>query len=171
MRRHWVARRWFSGLLAVLAGLAGCSVPVGGEALYGPPSAPGDPTVAITDFSYTPAGPIYLGDKVRFTARLNKQPPRDQINWLVLRLGGAAFAMANPSAVYPDYLYLNDSGLDGDTAANDLIFSKEMEWGAPYTPVAGLPVVVEWDWWDSTPDLQRIGPPLTIIDPEEETMQ
>ena len=140
-------------LLAALAGghwlPAGCA-----QAAYGVPPPPDHPTIVLTDFSYTPATPIRVGDTLTLTAVTN-QPVSDA---LVL----AYFAVPTGGGIE-----LKDDGQPPDAAAGDGIWTAEQAWTAEMGPVeagaveASLLFSADYMWQT------RSAPPLTVLEEEE----
>ena len=117
---------------------------------YGVPIALHDPTVAIEDFSYTPASPAAGGATITFTMTTN-QPTTS--GYGRVRLGD-----------YPGtQVFLNDLGQAPDETSGDAIWTGD--WVVPDIPATGpLPVTTWLDWQDGWPSLKLDGPPLTIIE-------
>ena len=144
--------------LVAAAWLAGCHTPIfspayGMQPLYGIDWPPHDPTVAITDFSYTPQSPVHIGDTLSFTTTLNHAT--DGAN-LEVAIGQSAV----------QYAMLQDYGWAPDARAHDGIYSGTLEWQPAFGPITNQPVVVRLIWYDGYPGLELAGPPLTVEEQE-----
>ena len=145
LRRCW---------LVAVALLAGCPIP-GIYGLYGPQPAygvtppPHDPTVQITDFSYSPSSPIRLGDTLTFTAQLSHPA---QGSSLEVVLGDPAVNFAP----------LRDDGRAPDDIANDGVYRGTALWKPSFGLAQDKPVKVQMTWYDGAPGGELAGPPLTV---------
>jgi len=104
----------FAALL--LAGAA-CKylLPVYGVPAYGSVPPREHPTVKLTDFSYTPASPVHIGDKLTLIAQTN-MPVAD------------AQVYAELPAAIPSPIQLMDDGREPDALAADGIWTGEETW-------------------------------------------
>jgi hypothetical protein len=109
---------------------------------YGAPPPPHDKRVTLDDFSYTPAGPIHVGDALTFTATLNKHTDN----------GGLFVEVGMPVA---HSLQLSDDGWDADAVAGDGIYTIRVSWTEEYGTGENLPIKVRLRWWDSYPGQHR----------------
>lgn len=144
-------------MLVRLAGwLAGGSCAAALTACYGAPPTPEphDPTVVLQDFSYSPPGPIHVGDTLRLQATLNHST---QAGWLQV-----VFKKPELASVY-----LADDGLSPDAAPADGIYTADFTWEARLGDGKDLPVWAELVWDDGFEGQHRDAPPLTILPPEE----
>ena len=157
MRSFRWALRLGVGLAGMLAGgiWSGCRVPLyGAVAMYMPDIPDHDPTVAIQDFSYSPASPVQAGTSIEFRVTTNK--PTDA-GYVTVNVGG-------PGNLF---FQLNDEGYAPDAQAEDGIWTGE--WTVPIQSPAGMYTVSALlNWWDGFSRLELAGPPLTIILPEDE---
>ena len=122
-----LVKRMLRGLLlvgTVLIGIA-CNSPFPfgyGEAAYGAPVPPSHPTVVLTDFSYTPASPIRIGDTLTFTARTNVPTTQAEV-------------FANLPTEVSSSVTLRDDGKFPDETAGDGIWMAQTGWTAEMGPV------------------------------------
>lgn len=130
------------GLLLLAAGCGG-----GGGADNDP-----DPTVGLTGFTYSPAGPIHVGDEITFTATLNKP----SYCYVLVRL--------------PDGrnlpVILGDSGptVDPvDNVANDGIYHGKLTWIATCGTGTDLVLSAVLLWPGDLTGLTRAATPLTVL--------
>ena len=128
--------------LVGLAWLAGCGWDEtgGSQPVYGPMPVPlpHEPDVTITDFSYTPASPIRVGDTITFTAKLSRHTDAGHIGATVKRLIVAA-------------TYCNDIGYEADAVAGDGVYTGKITWEASMGTGSGLPVYATLRWDDGAP--------------------
>ena len=134
--------------------LAGCPAPLaigvyGPQPAYGVTPPPHDPTVQITDFSYTPSSPIHRGDTLTFTAKLSRPAPG---NALEVVLGDPA----------RNFAALRDDGLAPDDHANDGVYRGTAVWKYSFGLAQDEPVKVQMTWSDGVPGGELAGPPLTV---------
>lgn len=146
----FLSRSW----LLVTALLAGCPAPLfygmyGPQPAYGVTPPPHDPTVAIADFSYSPASPIHIGDTLTFTATLTHAAP-----------GNVLQVVAGEQPV--NFVLLRDDGWAPDTHANDGVYRGTLLWKASFGPVTSLSLKVQMTWYDGSPGGEHAGPPLTV---------
>lgn len=142
---------------ALLSGTVFVACPAyGGQALYGPPPIPlpHEPDVTITDFSYTPASPIHLGETLTFSATLSRHT---DAGWISAVVKKPELASA----------YCNDLGLAADAAPGDGIYTGTLDWEPPLSTGTSLPVYAELVWEDGAPGPTLDAPPLTILAAEE----
>lgn len=140
--------------LALCALLAGCQ---GGQVLitddYGVPPPPSHPTVKLTDFTYTPASPIHVGDTLTLTAVTT------------LPLAGGSMSAYLPTTVNSS-VHLMDDGQPPDLLAGDGIWAGERVW----TEDMGTPTDRSVQLIFSTPgyfDQATSGPKLTVLPAED----
>lgn len=149
-----LASALLSGTLFTGCPMYGVYAMYGPEPAYGIPTPPHDPTVQITDFSYTPASPIRVGDELLLVVELNKPT-------------GAGYvyaAIGNLPSATPT---LRDDGLPPDTQPDDGRYACSMLWGPGLPLLDAAPVTAHLAWFDGAPDLTRDAPPLTVLPAEE----
>lgn len=120
---------------------------------YGVPPPPEHPTVRLTDFSYTPASPIHIGDSLTLTARTN------------IPIAEAGVVVELPASVVTEVRPADD-GKPPDTAAGDGIWTAETTWTAEMGPVdqgAIYAVLIFDDYYAN----QTLTEPITVL-PEED---
>lgn len=158
MRSRWVSA-WrlvvvgkLSGLLCLLAG-CGINLAIDpGHNIqldYGMPVPEHDPSVTLVDFTYTPAGPVRIGDKLLLIAHSNKPFNAGYIEALI------------GSSRQP-FAALNDSGHAPDQTAADGVWTGAVQWQELFPQGQDLPVCVELRWYDGTPGQILSGPPLDV---------
>lgn len=150
------------GLLAVLSG---CSPPVA-IAMYGPAPIEYDPAVDLADFTYTPAGPIHVGDKLTFMASLNKPIDPSAIS-VVAEIGSESAPLADYSEV-SIVEWLNDLGEDGDEIAGDGIWTAELTWSPDYGTQLDVPVSGHLQWANGFANAPILAAPLTVLPAEDD---
>ena len=109
-----------------------------------------DPTVVIQSFSYKPGGPIHSGDRLTFTAVLNK-PARGAVLKAIVKKSKAVA------------IELNDSGFGADGIEGDGSYSGETFWSPELGTGSSLSVWVELKWKDGAPGQRLAGPSLTVL--------
>lgn len=150
-----------SGLCALLAGCFGGST----EALYGPPNPPPhDPTVTLTDFSYTPATGVRAGDTITYTVTASKTINFDA-GQVRVQLGTQEQPIAGVTS-RTLFAWPKDDGNAPDAVAGDGVFTAERQIPPFVKPQQGIPVVAEIDWFDDNPGQSIQGQPLDIGEPE-----
>lgn len=142
----------FAALL--LAGAA-CKylLPVYGVPLYGSVPPREHPTVKLTDFSYTPASPIRIGDTLKLTARTNLPAADAQV-----------FAQLPGNSGGP--VELKDDGQAPDVAANDGIWTAEKTWGDELGTADNASIWVMLDFHGLYDD-QMLARTITVLEEEE----
>jgi hypothetical protein len=142
----------FAALL--LAGVA-CKylLPVYGVPFYGSVPPREHPTVKLTDFGYTPASPIHIGDKLTLIAQTNTPVADAQV-------------FAELPAAIPAPTQLLDDGQPPDQAAGDGIWTAEKTWTADMGPVNDGYVSVVLGFFGNYAS-QTLTESLTVL-PEEE---
>lgn len=146
------------GLLALIA--TGCKAN-SYSYVYGMPPPLHDPTVALTEFSYTPAEGAHVGDRLTFTAVINQQKLLDG-GYVEVRLGDPATGPGN------FLVELHDYGTPPDVTAGDGIWSGEYVWPPTLAPESGLLVFARLYWADGFVNEPLSAAPLTILPAEEE---
>jgi hypothetical protein len=149
-----LVRLALSAGLALISLLAGCQSGYKITNDYGVPPPPSHPTVELTDFTYTPASPIHIGDTLTLTAVTT------------LPLADGSMRASLPTTINRN-VALNDDGWPPDQTAGDGIWTGEQMWmedmGTPSDGVIHLVL--------STPgyfDQAKFGPRLTVLPAEEE---
>lgn len=111
------------GLLCLAALFAGCK---GGQVSitddYGVPPPPSHPTVVLTDFTYTPAGSVRVGDTLKLLATTN--------------LPVADASMRVHVSPVGEKVILNDDGEPPDEAALDGTWTAQYTWPQEEGPAA-----------------------------------
>jgi hypothetical protein len=144
----------------ILAILSGCSPPVIAP-LYGPAVIDYDPSVELADFTYEPAGPIHVGDKLTFTATLNKQVDPSSVS-VIAEIGSEAAPLAGSGAA-SIVEWLNDQGYDGDGVAGDGIWTAELTWSPEYGTQQDVPVSGHLQWANGFANEAIHAAPLTVL--------
>ena len=162
------ALRWLCrGGLAVLGLLAGCYWKESRfTAEYGIDLPLHDPTVQLTDFSYTPASPVQPGDTLVFT--VNTSNPLYRIDSSVeVRIGSNEHPVAGVAGGVLTQR-CRDDGIAPDAAAHDGVNTGQITIPDSVQPQSGLPVSTWLSWFDghNTPELA--GPPLDIEKGEQQ---
>jgi len=109
---------WLLRLGCMLLAFAGCGHVSPGmydDLDYGILPPPSHPTVVLTDFSYTPASPIRIGDTLTLTAKTN------------LPIADAQVLVHFPDTLEGP-LELTDDGRPPDALAGDGIWTGEQTW-------------------------------------------
>lgn len=149
-------RLMLAGLTALLALLSGCKGTGGwAEPMYGMEIPPEHPTVVLTDFSYTPASPIRVGDTLTLTVTTSE--PVEQ----------ALVSVRLPSLT-DRYVELADDGQPPDETAGDGIWTAERLWTEEMgNPTRGA-IEAELFFLTYYRQQQLWGPDLTVSYGEEE---
>jgi hypothetical protein len=156
-------------LLCMTAALAGCSGHRYEEIYltpdYGLPPPKHDPTVEITDFTYTPASPIHINDKQTFTATLNRA---DQTGYpsLVVEIGSEAEPVVGYAGPIISFR-LSDGGRSHDEETGDGIYSWGYWWLNPRSPQQDIPVTVHLEWADGYHSEPVAAESLTVLPAED----
>lgn len=149
---------------SLLAVLGGCSPPVI-TPMYGPAPTEYDPSVELADFTYDPASPMQVGDKLRFTASLNKPIDPSAIS-VVAEIGSESVPLEGAGAV-SIVEWLNDQGYDGDEVAGDGIWTAELTWLADYGTQLDVPVSGHLQWANGFATAPMFAAPLTVLPAED----
>ena len=120
------------------------------------PSAPYDPTLRLTDFSYTPASPLHLGETLQLSARTNHGFTGSAVHVYV--------KAGENEPVYP-LAWLRDDGQAPDDTAGDGQWHGFLEW-APSFGLRTDALITARLWWRDHPAQVVDGPPLTVL-PED----
>ena len=144
------------GAMALLALLSGCKGAGGwAEPMYGMEIPPVHPTVVLTDFSYSPASPIRVGDTLRLEVTTSE--PIEHV-LVVVQL---------PSLT-DGYVQLQDYGQPPDEVAWDGIWTAELLWTEEMgNPTRGHIEAELHFLGNYTPQFLE-GPDLTVLPTEEE---
>ena len=148
------------GLVALLAGCPN-TYSVG---VYGMPPAEHDPDVEITDFSYTPATDVHVGDTITLQVTLNK-PAEIDAGFIGIYTGNVSDIL--DISLLEAYA-LNDYGYGADQTALDGVWTGEYTWPDPPGAVTTLPFFVRLNWYDGYATDYFRGPDLTVLPVEEE---
>jgi len=146
-----------TGAMTLLGFLSGCKS--GTEAsyiydMYGMPPPSEHPTVRLTDFSYTPASPIYIGDTLVLTAVTNEPTTTASMH-------------AYLPATVTKYVELQDDGQPPDETAGDGTWTAELVWTEELGAVEDKNVQAELSF-NGRYNSQHIWQPLTVLTEEEE---
>lgn len=129
---------------------AACLLPVAClTACYGPPGISINHNVTLTDFTYTPAGPVAVGTKLYFKAHTSVATNSAR---LVLRAGTSLSEIAD----------LNDDGVGADTVAHDGEWAAKVKWVESFPQGQDVPLMVELVWNDGEPGPSLSGLPLDV---------
>jgi hypothetical protein len=157
-------------MLVLCAALAGCSghryIETYSIVDYGGPPPKHDPTVEITDFTYTPASPIHINDKQTFTATLNNSMRRDEPS-IVVEIGSELQPVEGYAGPVIS-LRLSDGGRSREEETGDGIYSWGYWWLSPRSPQQDIPVTVHLEWADGYHSDPVYAEPLTVLPAEED---
>lgn len=137
---------------ALLSGISstGCD-----RMMYGMPPPDHERDVTITDFSYSPASPIHVGDTLTFRATLTRPT-------------AAGFVCAVVSIPEAVRVRCNDEGLPPDEVAGDSVYSGALVWDSALGTGSEQLVYAEIKWYDGTWWPPRSAAPLTVLPAEVE---
>lgn len=159
-------------MLCLSASLAGsCSLPNEEMELvqpYSVPPPPIDSTVKIEGFTYTPASPIKVGDRLTFTASFNR-PVLPEAGELKILIG----SKDQPLVGYaPNGMLVtaNDEERDGDLVYFDGIWTSELIWLEVMGAQQDLPVSAHLEWSNGFVSEEVFAAPLTVLPAEDSAL-
>jgi len=161
--------KWLLRAVVMLLAIAGCgskTQEIYYYPAYGDVPPKHDPKVEITDFTYTPASPIRINDKLTFSASLNKSID-SSVARVVAEIGSEAVPLAGYSEV-SIVAWLNDYGADGDETAGDGIWTTELKWSPDFGAQQDAPVSGHLQWADGYRTDPIAFEPLTVLPAEDD---
>jgi len=148
----WTWRAFHRLALVALGLICGCGPGNSSWPMYGiGEPLPHDPSVVLTEFSYTPAGPIQASDTLTFTARTNQSTD-----------AGYVVAHVHDGSHFGRYALLYDGGIAPDAAAADGVWTGTLTWQADWPTPAAAKVHAELRWDDGYKSQVLYGPRITV---------
>jgi len=146
--------------LSVLAALTGCQPPVV-VGMYGPAPVEHDPSVEITDFSYTPSSSIEVGDAISFSGTTSKSVN----SWdcaVIVTVG----SQENPVPGWASGIVesaIEPASEEGKSTGQDTAWAGQMTWYPEYGLGQDLPVSAHLEWSDGYVTYNVAALPLTVL--------
>ena len=145
---------------SLLAVLSGCSPPIIAP-LYGPAPVEHDPSVEITDFSYTPASSIQLGESLTFSGKTNQQINQWDCAFIVT-VGSQQSPVSGWTSGIAEYA-IEPASEQGRSTGRDDQWTGDLVWYPEYGLGQDLPVSAHLEWSDGYQTEPVMTAPLTVL--------
>ena len=157
---HAVLRALSALAYGLLAVLGGCSPPVIAP-MYGPAPVEHDPSVEITDFTYSPDGSIHIGESISFSGKTSQQ-----INYwdcaFIVTVGSQENPVPGWASGIAEYA-IEPASEEGKSTGRDSLWAGQMTWYPEYGLGQDLPVSAHLEWSDGYQTEPVMASPLMVL--------